>query len=35
MKELFKDTTEEIELTRNGDDEIIDIITDKPKRFIN
>ena len=34
MKELFKDTTEEIDVTRNGDDEIIELITDMPKRFI-
>ena len=34
MKELSKDTREEIDVTRNGDDEIIDIITDMPKRFI-
>ena len=26
MKELFKDTTEEIDVTLNGDDEITDII---------
>ena len=34
MKELFKDTMEEIDVTRNCDDEIIDIIRDMPKRFI-
>ena len=34
MKELFKDTTEEIDTTWNGDDVIIDIITDMPKIFI-
>ena len=34
MKELFKDTTEEIDVTQNGDDEITDIITDMPKIFI-
>ena len=34
MKELFKDTTEEIDTTWNGDNVIIDIITDMPKRFI-
>ena len=34
MKELFKDTKEEIDVTRNGDNEVNDIITDMPKRFI-
>ena len=34
MKELFKDTTEEIDTTWNGDDVIIDIITDMPKIFV-
>ena len=34
MKELFKDTTEEINVTQNGEDVIIDLITDIPKRFI-
>ena len=34
MKELFKGTTEETHVTRNGDDEIIDIITAMSKRYI-
>ena len=34
MKELFKDTTEEIDVTRNSDDETIDIIRDMLKRKI-
>ena len=34
MKELFKDTREQIDVTRNWNDEIIDIMTDMPKRFI-
>ena len=34
MKELFKETTEEIDVTRNGNDEITDITTDMPNRFI-
>ena len=33
-KELFKDTREEIDVTRNGNSEIIDIITGIHKRFI-
>ena len=34
MNEMFKDNTEVIDVTRNGDDEIIDIIIDMPQRFI-
>ena len=34
MKELFKDTAEEINVTRNSDDEKIDILTAMPRRFI-
>ena len=35
MKELFKGTTKKVmDVTGNGDDEITDIITDLPKRFI-
>ena len=34
MKELFKETSEEIDVTRNDDDEIIDITMDIPNRFI-
>ena len=34
MKELFKDTREQIDVTRNWNDEIIDTMTDMPKRFI-
>ena len=34
MKELFKDTKEEIDVTLNSDDETIDIIRDMPKRKI-
>ena len=34
MKELFKETSDEIDVTRNGNDEIIDITTDMPNRFI-
>ena len=34
MKKLFKDTTEVIDVTRNWNDEIIDLITGMPKRFI-